>query len=74
MQEITNKYDTAHSGYLLPIIKPASNTDERKQYIYMEHSVNRSLKVVGERLGLPLSLTMYVARHAWASIARQHGG
>lgn len=70
MQEITNKYDTAHSGYLLPIIKPASNTDERKQYIYVGHSVNRSLKVVGERLGLPLPLTMYVARHAWASIAR----
>lgn len=70
MQEITDKYDTAHSGYLLPIIKPASNTDERKQYIYVGHSVNRNLKVVGERLGLPLPLTMYVARHAWASIAR----
>lgn len=70
MQDIADKYDTTHSGYLLPIINPAINMDERKQYIYMGHNVNRSLKAVGERLGLPLPLTMYVARHAWASIAR----
>lgn len=70
MQEITDKYDTANTGYLLPIIRPTANANERRQYIYMGHNVNRSLKAVGERLGLPLPLTMYVARHAWASIAR----
>lgn len=70
MQEIVDKYDTAQSVYLLPIIQPVSNTDERKQYIYMGHNVNHALKAVSERLGLPLPLTMYVARHAWASIAR----
>lgn len=70
MQEIADKYNTAHSNYLLPIIRPAAKADEQRQYIYMGHNVNRSLKAVGERLGLPLPLTMYVARHAWASIAR----
>lgn len=70
MQEIADKYNTAHSNYLLPIIRPAAKADERRQYIYMGHNVNHSLKAVGERLGLPLPLTMYVARHAWASIAR----
>lgn len=70
MQEITDKYDTSHSGYLLPIIRPAGNRDERQQYLYTGHNVNRNLKVIGARLGLPHPLTMYVARHAWASIAR----
>lgn len=30
----------------------------------------RKLKELGKRLGLGMPLTMYVARHAWASIAR----
>lgn len=33
-------------------------------------SVNRSLKSIGRRLGLDIPLTMYVARHSWASAAR----
>ena len=70
MQDIIDKYDTSCSFYLLPIIKPSSGIDERKQYIYSAHKVNRSLKVVGEQLKLSIPLTMYVARHAWASIAR----
>ena len=70
MREITDKYDTADSAYLLPIIKPGSGAEGRKQYINTGHSVNRALKIIGERLGLSVPLTMYVARHAWASIAR----
>lgn len=70
MQEIADKYDTSHSCYLLPIITPTADVDERNQYIRTGHNVNRSLKIIGLRLGLPLPLTMYVARHAWASIAR----
>lgn len=70
MKEIADKYHTADSPYLLPVIKPGSGTDERRQYINVGHNVNRSLKIIGERLGLSVPLTMYVARHAWASIAR----
>ena len=70
MQEIVDKYDTSHSGYLLPIIKPLSGIEERKQYIYAAHNINRCLKIIGKELGLSVSLTLYVARHAWASIAR----
>ena len=32
--------------------------------------VNSKLKKLGEQIGLPIPLTSYVARHAWASIAR----
>ena len=32
--------------------------------------VNSKLKKLGKQIGLPIPLTSYVARHAWASIAR----
>ena len=70
MQEIVGKYDNPLSDYLLPIIKPSRDVDERKQYIYAAHNINRSLKVIGCQLGLSVPLTMYVSRHAWASIAK----
>lgn len=69
MQEIIDKYDTSNSPYLLPIIKQPG-TDERKQYITTAHLINRKLKEIGKKLELPIPLTMYVARHAWASIAK----
>lgn len=69
MQEIVDKYDTSDSPYLLPIIgKPGE--EERKQYLNASHLMNRKLKGIGKMLGLSISLTMYVARHAWASIAK----
>lgn len=36
-------------------------------------SVNRHLKKIGRELQLPLPLTMYVARHSWASVAKERG-
>lgn len=69
MQAIVKKYSMEASVYLLPIIK-SIHGDERKQYIYAAHNINRNLKMIGQRLGLSVSLTMYVARHSWASIAK----
>lgn len=69
MQEILDKYDTSGSPYLLPIIrKPGEN--ERKQYLNAAHLVNNKLKEIGKKLEFPAPLTLYRARHAWASIAR----
>ena len=70
MQAIVDKYDTSQSVYLLPNIKPQKGVEEYRQYIYASHNVNRSLKIIGRKLGLSASLTMYVSRHAWASIAK----
>ena len=69
MQEIIAKYDTGDSPYLLPIIKEYS-TDQHAQYINAAHTMNDRLKKIGERIGLEIPLTSYVARHSWASIAR----
>ncbi len=69
MQAIIDKYDTTDSPYLLPIIKDM-NIDKRRQYKNAAHLVNNKLKKIGELLGLNISLTSYVARHSWASIAK----
>lgn len=69
MQEIVNKYNTVDTPYLLPIIKNIGK-NERRQYINAAHLINRKLKMIGELLNLNVTLTTYVARHAWASIAR----
>ncbi len=69
MQEIIDKYDDGQSQWLLPIIKDA-DANERQRYLYERHNVNRSLGIIGKSAGLSQPLTMYVARHAWASIAK----
>lgn len=69
MQEIVNRYDTEATPYLLPIIRNIG-TDERTQYLNAAHLINIKLKKIGRLLNLSIPLTTYVARHAWASIAK----
>ena len=47
-------------------------TDIRKQYDTALHNINYNLKKIGETVGLSIPLTMYVARHSWASAASQN--
>ena len=69
MQEIVDKYKNSLSKYLLPIIKPM-NGNERTQYQNAMYLINRKLKEIGKMIGIQLPLTMYVARHSWASVAK----
>ncbi len=69
MQEIVEKYDNPLSEYLLPIIKPM-NGDERTLYQNAMYLINRKLKEIGKMVGVQTPLTMYVARHSWASVAK----
>lgn len=69
MQEIVDKYPDATGPYLLPIIR-RTECDELSQYRNASYLVNRKLKLIAPLLGLAMPLTMYVARHSWASIAR----
>lgn len=69
MQQILDKYPTNPTEYLLPvIINP--DCDIRLQYGNSLHRVNHQLKKVGKAANLPIALSMYVARHSWASVAR----
>jgi len=69
MQEIVAKYDTSATIYLLPIIRDMK-ADARRQYRSAAHFVNTNLKKIGVQIGLDSPLTSYVARHAWATIAK----
>lgn len=69
MQEIVDRNRSMSDVYLLPIITK-ENGKERNQYRYKQYVVNEDLKKISEDLRLPHNLTMYVARHSWATIAR----
>ena len=56
-------------GYLLPIIRDGE-FHARSSYRNVQYKVNQSLKEIGRMLGLKTPLTMYVARHSWASLAK----
>ncbi len=68
MAEIVAKYPENKTGFLLPIIKEQG--DERRQYDNALHLVNYRLKELSTMLKLQRPLTMYVARHSWASAAK----
>ncbi len=68
MAEIIAKYPENKTEFILPIIKEPGN--ERKQYDNALHLVNYHLKDLSEMLRLQRPLTMYVARHSWASAAK----
>ncbi len=72
MQEIVNKYPENATIFLLPIIR---NPEAATLYAYrnMGSFINRQLKQIANRLELPIPLTMYVARHSWASAAKARG-
>ncbi len=69
MQQIIDTFSMKENGYLLPIITVEDGT-ERKQYENAMLRVNRRLKTVAKKAGIHVPLTMYVARHSWATIAR----
>lgn len=70
MEEIVTKYeDRSATQYLLPIIiSPFAN--ERVQYRNALCRVNTALKEVARLVNISIPLTMYCARHGWASIAK----
>lgn len=69
MEEITNKYLDSNNTFLFPIITKEDGT-ERKQYLNKMLLINRYLKTIAELAKISAPLTMYVARHSWASIAQ----
>lgn len=69
MQEIVERYRKVGSRYLLPIIR-CEGSNERQQYKSRASWLCNVLKRVGAMAHLTFPLTMYVARHSWASIAR----
>ena len=68
MEDIIAKYPKNETDFLLPIITKQGNV--RRQYDNALHLVNYHLKELSTMLKLQRPLTMYVARHSWASTAK----
>ena len=70
MQEIVGKYpENSLSPYLLPILKyPFEDTN--KQYRNVMSVINRKLKEIAGLADISVALSMYCARHSWASAAK----
>lgn len=69
IKELVDRYSNKDSPYLLPIIT-RPHCDERRQYETALRRINKSLKTIACMVKLPIPLTTYVSRHAWASIAK----
>ena len=69
IKDLIERYSNKDSPYLLPIIS-RHRGDERKQYETALRRVNNTLKIIAGMVKLPIPLTTYVTRHAWASIAK----
>lgn len=72
MQSIVDKYPENPNGFLLPILckhlKPNLNAYRNAGY-----KINHNLKQIAVMANVPIPLTLYVARHSWASAARSKG-
>ncbi|WP_304588817.1 site-specific integrase [uncultured Duncaniella sp.] len=72
MQMILDKSPENATDYLLPIIKNPG-TNERCTYRNMGYNINHNLKKIAKMVGVQIPLTLYVARHSWASAAKAKG-
>lgn len=70
---LIKKYTNPNSRYVFPILDDISSDDEQEVYRHYQSklaSFNRKLKTLASMVDEPLKLTTYVARHSWATAAR----
>ena len=84
MQELLEKYQaqTASSPYLFPFLVDAENKsydktiDEKQEEVRLYHNaesrISYHLRKLGAKIGIKGKLTLYVARHSWATAARDN--
>lgn len=72
MQMMLDKYPENNSDYLLPVIRNKS-VNERCTYRNISYNINHNLKRIAEMVGVTIPLSLYVARHSWASAAKSKG-
>lgn len=72
MQIILDKYPENKSDYLLPVLRN-HGINERCTYRNTAYNINHNLKRIAEMVSVNIPLTLYVARHSWASAAKAKG-
>ncbi|MDE5901340.1 MAG: site-specific integrase [Muribaculaceae bacterium] len=72
MTHIVNKYPQNTTSYLLPIIR-GTHANDLCAYRNVGYRINRNLKKIAGMVNAGIDLTLYVARHSWASAAKEKG-
>jgi len=72
MQRIVEKYRERNAPFMFPIIRSRENKDAYRQYCTALGYFNKQLKRLSSMVELEVPLTSYVARHTWATTARNH--
>lgn len=72
LKRLIAKYHS-NSSYLFPLIDPTSEKSTFEQYKIGYGRIHNGLKGVAALLDLKMPLTMHVARHSWATIAKELG-
>lgn len=72
LQKLIDKYNTDET-YVLPFINESDHATLYKRYLATYGILYRNLNHLKDMLKLSTPLTTYVARHSWATIAKEHG-
>lgn len=72
MERIASRYERSGCDYLFPLIS-TEGEEGWKEYKRSSQAINYHLHDIGRRLALPMPLTLYVARHSWATVAKSSG-
>lgn len=72
MREIADRYVRDGSDYLFPLVS-SDGAEGWKQFKRGSQVINYHLRKLGKRLNMPMHLTLYVARHSWATVAKSTG-
>lgn len=72
MREIADRYVRDGSDYLFPLVS-SDGAEGWRQFKRGSQVINYHLRKLGKRLNMPMHLTLYVARHSWATVAKSTG-
>lgn len=70
LKALLARYADPGSPYLFPMLRGG---DSRKDYLHAMNRLGKRLRELGTYLGFEFPLTFYVARHTWATMARDAG-
>lgn len=73
MTEIISRHTTQGSEYVFPILADTTAANIHHTYLKRLRAYNYALHRLSQLIGSPRTLSSYVARHSWASLAYRSG-
>ena len=71
MQDIVDRYPSLDGKHLLGILDNHAEKSLQQQRHYQQCLINKTLKKLSKLIDIDITLTMYVARHSWATNAKE---